>query len=109
MRYNRVVFRVPSLALAVLLGVLSVAVPILDRDAGHDLPAFESEGASATCVVGHDHGICTQHGANPIAPAPVQEPAYAAPADAAPLPSRERGFHRSVLVSLRPSRAPPCA
>ncbi|HEX7117926.1 MAG TPA: hypothetical protein VF212_04015 [Longimicrobiales bacterium] len=101
--------KVPALALACLLVALSAVVPILDRDAGHERPAFEPGGAEATCMVGHDHGICIQHGANPLAPTLVDPPEHVTPVRATPAPPRDIVFRRSFHIALRPSRAPPAA
>lgn len=101
--------RASALALACLVTALGAAVPLLDRGAGHELPAFEPEGARATCVLGHDHGICTQYGANPLAPA-------AALLSARPLPVRRAAPASGDILAasgpyftLRRSRAPPAA
>jgi len=58
---------------ALLTGALlatSLLVPLLDRAGAASTPALETEHHASTCVVGHDHTICTQVGANLwIAPA----------------------------------------
>ncbi len=81
-RKNRRLLEGLARVLPVLLFVLSVAVPTLDRgEFGHS-PVFESGHDSLLCVRNHDHSICTQVGANQatpscrlfrLAPAPMVE------------------------------------
>ena len=48
-------------ALVLLQGLL---VPALEADGSSRRAVLESEHSDATCVVGHDHTICLQVGAN---------------------------------------------
>ena len=50
--------------LATFTLVTSVLVPVLDAGERHVGAILESEHDPATCVWGHDHGLCTQVGAS---------------------------------------------
>lgn len=98
-----------SLAL-VLTGVLlatSVAVPLLDSDAGSPTPAVETEHHRGTCGVAHDHQICVLAGASQWLDAgdgyrpPDRIEIHRIPAPVAAGPPLSRAF------SLHHSRAPP--
>ena len=52
-----------SLAGAILL-LQGLLVPTLEADGSQRRAVLESEHSDATCVVGHDHTICLQVGAN---------------------------------------------
>lgn len=62
--------KVMSTLLTGALLATSALVPLLDRNESANAPVLETEHHASTCVVGHDHTICTQVGANLwIAPA----------------------------------------
>lgn len=63
--------------LATLLVASSVAVPVMDADGPGNGPVVESEHDAGSCVVGHDHTVCSQAGAN--RPLPTAERSILAP------------------------------
>lgn len=63
--------------LAVMLTALSVLLPLLERDRVGRSPVLETEHHTGSCVVAHDHTICTQVGANFALAAPGAQPAPA--------------------------------
>jgi len=65
---NRRLLEELARALPLLLLVLSVAIPTLDRGEFGGSPAFESGHDSSRFIHSHDHSICTQVGANQAAP-----------------------------------------
>jgi hypothetical protein len=56
--------RAVASVLATVMVTLSVCVPLLEREEQSHGPMVESEHSASTCVQGHDHTICTQHGAS---------------------------------------------
>ena len=99
--------RAVSAWLAALLLVVTVAVPMLDTGEFSHEAAFESAHSAASCLLGHDHTICTQVGANLLV---ASEPV----ACGAPLTICETARSARVFTSLidryldgRRSRAPP--
>lgn len=60
--------RTPRAVLSLLLGVLvlgqAVLTPLLERSEGGRRSVLESRHVAGSCVVGHDHTLCTQVGAN---------------------------------------------
>ena len=56
--------RVVAPYLATVLVATGALVPILDAGSQTRRVVIESEHDAATCVVGHDHTICTQVGSN---------------------------------------------
>ncbi|HEX7049236.1 MAG TPA: hypothetical protein VF188_03405 [Longimicrobiales bacterium] len=99
--------RTLAFTLVLLIASLNIAVPLLDRQQGHAVPAFTAPGGDAGCVLGHDHGICTQYGANPwvssSAPQARERPEIHIPVVVA----AARLSPRLVLFSRPQSRAPP--
>ena len=67
------------LPLGLHMGKIYGFVPLLDGDRGYSGPVFEAEHHGSSCVVVHDHTICTQVGANlaltPDSPDPDRLPA----------------------------------
>lgn len=57
-----------SLGISLLILMLSVVVPVLERAEVENAPVAESAHNPAECPTGHDHTICTQVGANLSAP-----------------------------------------
>ncbi|HZD04973.1 MAG TPA: hypothetical protein VE173_08640, partial [Longimicrobiales bacterium] len=97
---------VASLTLA-LMAALSVVVPMLDAGDAFRGPGIESEHHASTCVVVHDHTICTQVSANraltthaPPPRRPATELVLPDPVSAAPPPAGR-------LAGTRLPRAPP--
>jgi len=82
-------------------------MPVLDRADIAAEPVAESHHDPAECLQGHDHGICTQVGANHAAPTgtqPLRQPTEVARASEA---SRTQPPSPSLLAVGNPSRAPP--
>lgn len=90
-----------------LVVALSVVVPLLDGDRVNPGPVFEAEHHGSSCVVVHDHTICTQFSANlsliPDAPAVRRPPT---PVRMAP-PSAPEGPSAVTRNGTRLPRAPP--
>lgn len=100
--------RALSPLLAVLVIGSGLVAPVLDGGGAHGA-ALEAEHHPSACVRGHDHTVCTQLGANRLAPAEGAEtPAWdstlelAAP-DPTALPSTPS------FLAHRHARAPPAA
>ena len=98
-----------SFGISLLMLLMSLAVPILERSEIVVGPVAESEHDPATCPTAHDHRICTQVGANLSAVSTDHEHrlAYAGVfASARP----EAPIGTSLTISEgHPSRAPPQA
>lgn len=95
--------------LSALIVVLSVAVPLLERaDIRHE-SAVESQHDPSTCPTAHDHTVCTQVGANHVAPSGGvgRRPQPTSFASRAPASAAPRGSAPPTLGP--PSRAPPVA
>ena len=92
-----------------LMLVMTVAMPVLERSELVNEPVAESEHNPATCPTGHDHTVCTQIGANVAAPTPrVSQWAPRAIA-VEPPPAAAVAFRPAPFPDGHPSRAPPHA
>lgn len=93
---TRTLRRALSPLLAVLLLGSGVVAPALERG-GAQGPALEADHHASTCVRGHDHTICTQLGANRLAPTDAVK---------APEPAPAVELSRSDLAGLEATRTP---
>ena len=93
--------------LPALLVVLSVAVPVLERDEFAAEAAVESEHTPGTCPTAHDHTVCTQVGANLslVSASTTMSHDHTVVLAAAPAEALEAS--RSVLIDGHPTRGPP--
>lgn len=86
---------------------LSVVVPTLDSGADFAGPGIESEHHASTCVVVHDHTICTQVSANRALTTHAAAPRRAAAELVLPDPAPTRTPSDSRRAGTRLPRAPP--
>jgi len=86
---------------------LSVAVPVLDGAERTHGPVLESKHNASTCVLGHDHSVCTQLSSNRVLSA--ERPRHAPDTGGTlELPTHELQDAPPATVPLtHRSRAPP--
>jgi hypothetical protein len=94
-------------ALAALMLMLSVSLPVLEEaEAGHE-PVVESEHSPADCPPAHNHTICTQVGANQAAPTSASEQPLEQQIVQVVTATSLVLAARSAVAEGHPSRAPP--
>lgn len=98
-----------STGISLLMLMLSVAVPLLERaDLSHET-VVESEHNPLRCPPAHDHTVCTQASANHTLPGSRQSVCFATSVFAeGPQPTLSVAATR-ILPEGHPSRAPPLA
>ena len=104
---SRALRRTVAPVLATVMLVLSVAVPMLDRDPSAT-PVLESHHV-ASCVMGHDHTICVQASASRAHPTHEVRPPLAEILLAERLGDVANGLHGLATSTGYSPRAPPRA
>ncbi len=104
---RRALRRTVSPVLAAVMLVMSVAVPMLDRDRSAT-PVLESHHV-ASCVPGHDHTICVQTSASRAHPTHEARPPLAEILLAERLGDVADGLHGLATSTGYSPRAPPHA
>jgi hypothetical protein len=106
-RSHRTLRRRLALPVAAVVLALGPVLPFLDRQEGQERAVLEQEHSPATCVVGHDHGICVLAGSLRSLlsePRPLPQPEVRVRSE----PSPVRGVApRGPVPSLVQPRAPP--
>jgi hypothetical protein len=98
-----------SLGMSLLMLVMTVAIPVLERSELVNQPVAESEHNPATCPTGHDHTVCTQIGANAAAPAARVSQRAPRALSVALAPADAVSIRPEPFPDGHPSRAPPHA
>jgi hypothetical protein len=96
-----------SLGISLLMLVLSVVVPVLERAEVENAPVAESSHNPAECPTGHDHTICVQVGTNLSAPAGEAVHALAFAVTGATTLRRSSTLATDAFFEGHPSRGPP--
>jgi hypothetical protein len=85
----------------------SLLVPMLETAEGARRVVLESEHSAASCVVGHDHSICIQAGANRTLTTSVVRPLLQVLAISFAAPTKVVPLHSAALDRGHSTRAPP--
>ena len=93
--------------ITLLMLVMSVAVPVLERAELVNEPVAESAHDPGECPTGHDHTVCTQVGANLSAPAAGNVRELSAAVLSVTLPTDAPEGRSDLFEIGHPSRAPP--
>lgn len=90
-----------------LMLVMSVAVPVLERADFVGTPIAESAHDPGECPSGHDHTVCTQVNADLSAPTDGHGRGFETTVVRVTMPTHDPASRSSVFEVGHPSRAPP--